>query len=39
MQSMIWLSLFTAGFIIIWLTLRQMGQQLLAVNFTTTKNA
>jgi ferrous iron transport protein B len=38
-QSVIWLSIFTGGFFIIWLTLRQLGQQLLAVNFNTTKNA
>jgi ferrous iron transport protein B len=31
-QTLIWLGVFTTGFIAIWLTLRQMGQQLLAIN-------
>ena len=35
-QSLIWLSLFSAGFGVIWLTLRQMGQQLLAISPSTT---
>jgi ferrous iron transport protein B len=31
-QTIIWVSLFSVGFFGIWLTLRQMGRQLLAIN-------
>lgn len=38
-QSLIWVSIFTVGFIGIWLTLRQMGQKLLAINPAITPSA
>jgi len=38
-QSLIWLAIFSAGFVLIWLTLRQMGQQLLAINPNTTASS
>lgn len=35
-QTLIWIGIFSVGFIAIWLTLRQMGQKLLAINPATT---
>ena len=38
-QTLIWLCVFIAGFLGIWLTLRQLGQKLLAVEPTLIKDA
>jgi len=37
-QSILWVAIFTVGFIGIWITLRQMGQKLLDVNPAITRN-
>jgi ferrous iron transport protein B len=38
-QSLIWVGLFSIGFVGIWLTLRKMGQKLLDINPAITTNA
>ncbi len=37
-QSLLWLSLFSIGFLAIWLLLRQTGQKLLAINPSVSKS-
>lgn len=38
-QTSVWLSIFSVGFLIIWFTLRQLGQKLLAIDPALIKNA
>ncbi|PCI22826.1 MAG: ferrous iron transporter B [Piscirickettsiaceae bacterium] len=38
-QTAIWIAVVSLGFFAIWLTLRQMGQQILGMNTNTTSNA
>lgn len=39
MQTTIWVSIFAVGFVGIWLTLKQLGKQLLDINLSPSNNA